>query len=218
MHGPLFLRRSSLPFARLQTVKILHGSFDQALWPPPWPSILRAIKPAVCQASNHGPLFLTHSSLRLAKLQTLKMVRGSLATSMTLGRSSLPFARLQTLKSSAAASTRHSGHLHGPLFLRRSSLPFARLQILKIVRGSFDQALIFSWPSVLTAFKPAVRGFKPLKRSAAASTRHSGHLHGPLILRRSSLPFARLQKLKILCGSFDQALCPPPWPSVLMFL
>ena len=98
MHGPLFLRRSSLPFARLQTVKILHGSFDQALWPPPWPSILRAIKPAVCQASNHGPLFLTHSSLRLAKLQTLKMVRGSLATSMTLGRSSLPFARLQTLK------------------------------------------------------------------------------------------------------------------------
>ena len=30
LHGPLLLRRSSLPFASLQTLKIPRGSFDQA--------------------------------------------------------------------------------------------------------------------------------------------------------------------------------------------
>jgi len=45
-----------------------------------------------------------------------------------------------------------------------------------------------------------------LKLSAAASTRHSGH--SPLLLARSSLPFASLQTPKMPRGSFDQALWP----------
>ena len=67
-----------------------------------------------------------------------------------------------------------------------SSLLFARLHMPKIPRGSFDQAL-WRQAFVVRAFKPAVC------------------LHGPLLLGHSSLPFARLQTLKIR-GSFDQAL------------
>ena len=56
LHGPLLLGRSSLPFAS-QMPKMPRGSFDQALWPqacrlPPWPSVVKAFKPAVCQPSN----------------------------------------------------------------------------------------------------------------------------------------------------------------------
>ena len=46
----------------------------------------------------------------------------------------------------------------------------------------------------------------PLKLSAAASTRHSGH--SPLLLGRSSLPLASLQTPKMPRGSFHQALWP----------
>ena len=42
--------RSSLPFASLQTRKIPRGSFDEALWPQAF--VVRAFKPAVCQPSN----------------------------------------------------------------------------------------------------------------------------------------------------------------------
>ena len=59
----------------------------------------------------------------------------------------------------------------------------------KMPRGSFDQAL---WPQafVVRALKPAVC------------------LHGPLLLGRSSLPFASRQMPKMPRGSFDQALQP----------
>ena len=74
------------------------------------------------------------------------------------------------------------------LLLGHSSLPFASPQTPKNPRGSFDQAL---WPQafVVRALKPAVC------------------LHGPLLLGRSSLPFAS-QTPKIPRGSFDQALWP----------
>ena len=63
----------------------------------------------------------------------------------------------------------------------------------KMPRGSFDQAL---WPQALVvrALKPAVC------------------LHGPLLLGRSSLPFASPQMPKIPCGSSDQAL----WPQAFL--
>ena len=72
-----------------------------------------------------------------------------------------------------ATSTRHSGH--SPLLLRqgRSSLPFA------------GNPLFQAQPSVLKGVQdcrlPGVKRLKPLKPSAAASTRHSGH--SPLLLR-----------------------------------
>ena len=114
LHGPLFLGRSSLPFASPQMLKILRGSFDQALWAcrlPSWPSVLRAFKPAVCQPSN-AP------NPRLPPVQACRLPA------------------LKCLKSSAAASTRHSGHR--PLLLE----PWA--------------CRLPPWPSVLRAFKPAV--------------------------------------------------------------
>ena len=51
---------------------------------------------------------------------------------------------------------------------------------------------------------PALKG---LKRSAAPSTRHSGHSH-LLYYRRSRLPFA--QRPQTLRDTFDQALRPQP--------
>ena len=113
---------SSLLFARLHMPKIPRGSFDHALWPQAF--VVRALKPADCVQS---PLLLGRSSLPFARLQTLKIPRGSfdqalwrqafvvralklavcLHGPLLLGRSSLPFAR-----STAAASTRHSGHGH----------------------------------------------------------------------------------------------------------
>ena len=61
-------------------------------------------------------------------------------------------------------------------WVQETSISF-KFQTLKIPRGSFDQAL---WRQVC--------------------------LHGPLLLGRSSLPFASLQTLKIPHNSFDQAL------------
>ena len=50
---------------------------------------------------------------------------------------------------------------------------------------------------------------KGLKRSAAPSTRHSGHSH--LLLSVSKMPFVALQRpIQTLRGSFDQALRPQP--------
>ena len=90
---------------------------------------------------------------------------------LLLGRSSLPFASLQTLK-----TLRWGIRLPG----------FKHLKVLKpsrsiqIPRGSFHQAL---WPSAF-----AVPGLQP------ALCLHIA----PLLLGRSSLPFASLQTLKTL--------------------
>ena len=82
-----------------------------------------------------------------------------------------------------------------PLLLGRSSLPFASLQTLKPSVGAFVQTL----PTL-----------KPSRSLAAASTKPSGRqpllfqgcsplpAHSPLLLGRSSLPFASLQTLKTL--------------------
>ena len=111
----------------------------------------------------------------------------------------------QCLKSSAAASTRHSGHC--PLVvkgLQACCLPAVRPlpsvvrafkpavcqdQMPKMSRVSFHQAL---WPQACVV--------RPLKPAVC--------LHGALLLRRSSLPFAGPQMPKMPRGSFDQALCP----------
>ena len=88
---------------------------------------------------------------------------------------------------------------HSPLLLGRSSLPFASLQTLKTLR----------WGIRLPGFKH-LRFLKPSRSLAAASTKPSGRqpllfqgcsplpAHSPLLLGRSSLPFASLQTLKTL--------------------
>ena len=76
------------------------------------------------------------------------------------------------------------------------------------LRGSFEQALK-PLPSVVKGVQACrLPGLKCLKRCAAASSRHSGHC--PLLLKRSSLPFARPQMPQTLRGSFEQALRPLP--------
>ena len=118
LHGPLFLGRSSLPFAASrQTLKILRGSFDQALWPQAF--VLGALQPAVCL---HGPLFLGRSSLPFASRQRLKILGGSFDQALW------PQAVvLGALQPAVAASTRNSGHR--PLFLQPCSLPFALMAL-----------------------------------------------------------------------------------------
>ena len=66
------LKCSAAASTSLQTPKMLHGSFDQALWPQAY--VVRAIKPAVCLQSH---LFLGRSSLPFASLQMPQMLRGS---------------------------------------------------------------------------------------------------------------------------------------------
>ena len=92
-----------------------------------------------------------------------------------------------------------------------SSLPFARPQTRKTLRGSFRPRQLRPGTQATAlccygAFKHAVcirlPGFKPLKRSVAASRRHSSHSH--LFLR------AFKDTPKTLRGSFDQALRPQP--------
>ena len=111
----------------------------------------------------------------------------------------------QCLKSSAAASTRHSGHCplllrafkpavcqpsgHCPLLLGSFKPAVCQDQMPKMSRVSFHQAL---WPQACVV--------RPLKPAVC--------LHGALLLRRSSLPFAGPQMPKMPRGSFDQALCP----------
>ena len=117
IHGPLFLGRSSLPFASRQRLKILRGSLDHALWPQAF--VLGALQPAVCL---HGPLFLGRSSLPFASRQRLKILGGSFDQALW------PQAFvLRALQPAVAASTRNSGHR--PLFLQPCSLPFALMAL-----------------------------------------------------------------------------------------
>ena len=77
-HSPLLFGHSSLPFARLQTLKTLktiqlpRGSFHQALWPSAF--AVPALQPA-CPLPAHSALLLGHSSLPFASLQTLKTLK-----------------------------------------------------------------------------------------------------------------------------------------------
>ena len=212
------LRRSSLPFARLQTLKTLktlqipRGSFHQALWPSAF-----AVPALACPLPAHSPLLLGHSSLPFARLQTLK----TLKTLQIPRRGSFH----QALWPSTFAVPALACPLpaHNPLLLGRSILPFASLQTLKTLktlktlRGSFHQAL---WPSAfavpaLQPFACCLPAFKPLKLQTPPNPSRQlppSPLTVSLCCSRVCRPFARLQTLKTLKtvqiprGSCHQAL------------
>ena len=144
-HRPLLLRRSSLPFASLQTLRWgirLPGFKHLKLFKPCSSLAAASTKPsavslccsrvAACPLHAHSPLLLGRSSLPFASLQTLNALRRAIRLT--------GFKHLKVLKPSrslAAASTKPSGRQ--PLLFQGCSLPFA-----------------CTWPSVVRAFKPAV--------------------------------------------------------------
>ena len=121
------------------------------------PLLLRAFKPAVCQASN-------------ASNAARQLRAGTQATALCCqGRSSLPFARPQmpqTLRGSFEQALR-------PLPSVVKGVQACRLPGLKCLRPL---------PSVVKGVQACrLPGLKCLKCCAAASSRHSGHC--PLLLR-----------------------------------
>ena len=193
----------------------------------PFPGRQRSII-AACPLPAHSPLLLRHSSLPFASLQTPKTLKPSAAASTKPGRQplllqgcSLPFPGRQ--RSSIAACPLPA---HSPLLLRHSSLPFASLQTPKTpktLRGSFHQAsrvaacpfLAVSVPSLQPALclhialscygiracrLPAFKPLKPLKPSAAASTKQAPGR------QRSSIP---LPAHSPLVTAFEPAVCQP---------
>ena len=97
-HSHLLLGPSSLPFARLQTLKtpktlqLPRGSFHQALWPSAF--AVPGLQPALClhipRGSFHQAPGRQRSSIAACPLPA--------HSPLLLGPSSLPFARLQTRK------------------------------------------------------------------------------------------------------------------------
>ena len=188
-HSPLLLGHSSLPFARLQTLKTCktlqfpRGSFHQALWPPAFAA--PGLQPALClhiPRGNQAP-GRQHSSLAACPLPA--------HSPLLLGHSSLPFARLQTLKTRKTLQFPR-GSFHNALWPSAFAAPGLQPALcLHIPRGSFHQAPGRQHSSIAARPLPA---------------------HSPLLLGHSSLPFARLQTPKTLQfprGSFHQALWPP---------
>ena len=135
--------------------------------------------------------YYRRSRLPFARPQRPKTLRGSFdqalrpQPSATIGVRGCRLPALKDLKCSAAASTR--GHSH--LLLSGFEATVCP-QRPKTLRGSFDQALR-PQPSATIGVRgcrlPALKG---LKRSAAASTRHSGHSH-------------------LLLSAFEATVCPP---------
>ena len=232
-HSPLLLGHSSLPFARLQTLKTLktlqlpRGSFHQALWPSAFavPGLQPALFLHIPRGSFHQARGRQRSSLKT--LTTLQLLHCFLAAAATKpsGRQpllfqgcSLPFACTSLAAHQAPGRQRSSIAAcplpaHSPLLLGHSSLPFARLQTLKTLktlktlqlpRGSFQEAL---WPSAFAVpgLQPALCLHIPRGSFHQAPGRQRSSIaacplpaHSPLLLRHSSLPFARLQTLKTL--------------------
>ena len=176
-HSPLLFGHSSLPFARLQTLKTLktlqlpRGSFHQALWPSAFavPGLQPALFLHIPRGSFHQARGRQRSSIAACPLPA--------HSPLLLGHSSLPFARLQTLKT---------------------------LKTLQLPRGSFQEAL---WPSAFAVpgLQPALCLHIPRGSFHQAPGRQRSSIaacplpaHSPLLLRHSSLPFARLQTLKTL--------------------
>ena len=210
-HSPLLLGHSSLPFARLQTLKTLktiqlpRGSFHQALWPSAF--AVPALQPA-CPLPAHSALLLGHSSLPFASLQTLKTLKtiqpsNAHKTLTTLQLLHCFLAAAATIQPSNAqnpynpptAALLPRGSCYQALWLSAFAVPGLQPALcLHIPRGSFHQAPGRQRSSIAACPLPA---------------------HSPLLLGHSSLPFARLQTLKTLKtlqlprGSFHQAL----WPS-----
>ena len=159
--------------------KTLCGRFDPAL--KPLRSVVKGLQ--ACRLPAVRPLPSVVKGVQACRLPALK--------------------HLKPLKPSVAASTRHSSHC--PLLLKPSNLPFASPQTPKtptMLRCIFDPALrplpsvvkglqacrlpaVRPLPSVVKGVQacrlPALERLKPLKPSAAASARHSGHC--PLLLR-----------------------------------
>ena len=120
----------------------------------------------------------------------------------------------------AAAATKPSGRQ--PLLLQGCSLPFActslaaaSTKLLAVsVPASLCLHIALSCYGIRACRLPAFKPLKPLKPSAAASTKPPGlqpALSWPSAFHHSSLPFASLQTPKTpktLRGSFHQA-----WPS-----
>ena len=112
---------------------------------------------------------------------------------------------LKSLKCPAAASTRHSGH-------KQFLLP-------SVVRAFKPAVCAYNVPRQLFASRQATalllsRAFKPPVGSPQTpeTPKNPKMLRGPLLLGRSSLPFASRQMLKMSSGSFDQAL----WPQAFL--
>ena len=182
-HSPLLLRHSSLPFASLQTPKTLCGSFHQA------PGRQRSSIPLPA----HSPLLLRHSSLPFASLQTPKTpktLRGSfhqasrvaacpfLAVSVPALQPALclhialscygiracrlpAFKPLKPLKPSAAASTK-------PPWV--AACPFLAVSVPSL-QPSLCLHIALSCYGIRACRLPAFKPLKPLKPSAAASTK-----------------------------------------------
>ena len=200
-----------MPAFKLKTLRwgIRLPGFKHLKVPPsPLAVSLCCSRVAACPLPAHSPLLLGRSSLPFASLQTLKTIRWGIR---------LPgFKHLKVLKPSrslAAASTKPLAvslccsrvaacplPAHSPLLLGRSSLPFASLQTLKTLR----------WGIRLPGFKH-LKVLKPSRSLAEASTKPLAvslccsrvaacplPAHSPLLLGRSSLPFASLQTLKTL--------------------
>ena len=208
-HSPLLLGHSSLPFARLQTLKtlktlqLLHCFLAAAATKPSGrqpllfqgcslPFACTSLAAAATKPSGRQPLLFQGCSLPFACT--------SLAAHQAPGRQ----------RSSIAACPLPA---HSPLLLGHSSLPFARLQTLKTLktlktlqlpRGSFQEAL---WPSAFAVpgLQPALCLHIPRGSFHQAPGRQRSSIaacplpaHSPLLLRHSSLLFARLQTLKTL--------------------
>ena len=223
--------RSSLPFARPQMPQTLRGSFEQALKPLPsvvkgvqacrlpglkclkrcaaassrhsghCPLLLRAFKPAVCQASNasnaarqlragtqsgHCPLLLRAFKPSVCQASNAsnaaRQLRGSFEQalrplpSVVKGVQACRLPGLKCLKRCAAASSRHSGHC--PLLSR--------------------------------AFKPAVCQASNAS-NAARQLRAGTQATALCCYGRSSLPFARPHMPQatalLLLRAFKPAVC-----------
>ena len=195
------------------------GSFDQALMP--LLSVVKGVQ--ACRLPAVRPLTSVVKGVQVCRLPALK-----------------PLKPLKPVKCSAAASTRHSCHC--PLLLRAFKSAVCQPsnpqtpKTCKMLRGSIDQALmplpsvvkgvqacrlpaVRPLPSVvkgvqvcrLPALKP-LKPLKPVKCSAAASTRHSCHC--PLLLRAFKPAVCQPSgHCPLLLRAFKSAVCQPSNPS-----
>ena len=186
----------------------------------PWPSPRQGRRlgpPEVWNLLCHSPLLLRHSSLPLPGFKRFKLLQPS----KSLAPPATTLTTLQLLHGFlAAAATKPSGRQ--PLLLQGCSLPFActslaaaSTKLLAVsVPASLCLHIALSCYGIRACRLPAFKPLKPLKPSAAASTKPPGlqpALSWPSAFHHCSLPFASLQTPKTpktLRGSFHQA-----WPS-----
>ena len=200
-HSPLLLRHSSLPFASLQTPKTpktLRGSFHQASRVAACPFLavsVPALQPALC----------LHIALSCygKPLKPLKPLRGSFHQAWPSAFSSLPFASLQTPKTPKTLR----GSFHQAPGRQRSSIPLPALPFASLAKT-------LSCYGIRACRLPAFKPLKPLKPSAAASTKPGRQPptkpgRQPLLLQGCSLPFPGRQRSSI-------AACPLPAHSPLL--